>query len=135
MKPLHFVLAIIGGAIVLTVAGFLIVDFANAQTPPPYPDIPLTPVSGTYGVTCAGPDDADMAELCLVRSDSNPVIELVCAAAGPSAEIRMEFELESTPNDDAEIRCYAKDTTGLVSDYSPNAGIVDFTPPGVPHVK
>jgi hypothetical protein len=126
---------IAGGCVIAAVLLFLVVDFAKAQTPPPYPDIPLTPVSGTYAVTCAAPDDADMAELCLVRADSNPVIELTCAAAGPSAEIRMEFELESTPNDDAEIRCYAKDTTGLVSDYSPNAGIVDFTPPGVPHVK
>jgi hypothetical protein len=99
-----------------------------------HPDIPLTPVSGTYAITCAAPPDADMAELCLVRADAVPVIELVCAAAGPSAEVRMEFELESTPNDDAEIRCYAKDTTGLVSDYSENAGLVDFTPPGQPHV-
>jgi hypothetical protein len=99
-----------------------------------HPDIPLTPTSGVYGVTCAGPDDTDMFELCLVRSDSVPVIELACEPAGPSAEVRIEFELVSTPNDDAEIRCYARDTTGLVSDYSENAGIVDFTPPGIPHV-
>jgi hypothetical protein len=134
MMTRNTILGIIGVTIFVMVACFVCKD-AFAQTTPPYPDIPLTPVSGTYAVTCAGPDDADMAELCLVRADSNPVVELVCADAGPSAEVRMEFELESTPNDDAEIRCYARDTTGLVSDYSPNAGTVDFTPPGEPHVK
>jgi hypothetical protein len=135
MKKRDIILAAIGISIVMTVCGFLIAEFGMAQTPPPYPDIPLTPVSGTYAVTCAAPSDSDMAELCLVRSDASPVVELVCAPSGPSEEVRMEFELASTPNADAEIRCYARDTTGLVSDYSPNAGLVDFTPPGAPHVK
>lgn len=93
-------------------------------------DVPLTLTGGVYPVKVQGPDDADMAKICCVRADAIPVVELGCVPAGPSAIIGMDVTVAATQDDDAEIRCYAVDTMGLVSDYSPNAGIVDFTRPG-----
>jgi hypothetical protein len=95
-------------------------------------DIPLGQSGGIYPVKVQAPSDSDMSEICCVRVDTTPVLELGCVASGPSAIVTVEIVLAATPNDDAEIRCYAVDTTLLESDLSPNAGIVDFTPPGTP---
>jgi hypothetical protein len=95
-------------------------------------DVPLTPTGGVYPVSFMPPDDTDLFQVCCLRADLTPVVELGCVDAVPSVVGTVSVTIDSTPNDDAEIRCYATDTTGLVSDYSPNAGIVDFTPPGSP---
>ena len=42
---------------------------------------------------------------------------------------RMDFAVQQTTFDDAEIRCYVTDID-FSSEYSSNAGVIDFTPPG-----
>ena len=41
----------------------------------------------------------------------------------------MAFAVQQTTFDDAEIRCYVTDID-FSSEYSFNAGVIDFTPPG-----
>jgi hypothetical protein len=128
----------------------LAASVAVAQTPAPRPDVPLLSTGGIYPVRCMSPDDADMKEICFVRTDLPDVVELGCAPAGftrpdceveepvdglPSCIASLDLSIEATPDDDAEIRCYAVDISGLVSDYSENAGTVDFTRPGRPFVQ
>lgn len=108
---------------------------ARAQTPTPRLDVPLLRVSGVYKITCHSPSDADMDQLCFVRTDLADPLELGCVAAGPDVDKSLDLNVAETSGVDAEIRCYAVDTSGLVSDYSPNAGLVDFTRPGRPYVK
>jgi hypothetical protein len=124
---------VLGATLILLTS--LFVD-ANAQTPeptiPPYPDIPLDQVSGTYTVKAQMPDDADVTQLCVVRVDLVDVIEYGCVDAGPSVIASMEITVEVTPDVNAEIKAYAKDAGGLVSNYSPNSGWIDFTKPSSP---
>ena len=63
-------------------------------------------------------------------------LELGCAEQllAPLKPVTWEIAVERTPMQDAEIRCYAIDFGGNVSEYSANAGIADFTPPGRPWV-
>jgi hypothetical protein len=117
------------GSLTLMALSMLVVFDASAQAPPD--DVPLAPLGGVYPVKAQAADDSDMAEICCVRADAAPVDELGCVPAGASEIVTIEVTVVATEDNDAEIRCYAVDTTGLVSDYSPNAGIVDFTRPGI----
>jgi hypothetical protein len=109
---------------------------ASAQTPTPtmYPDVKWTRDGGVYNAKCVAPVDLDMAEICFIRADVTPIIELGCVPAGPSELVSLMLAVTETPGDDAEIRCYAVDLDGYHSDNSPNAGLVDFTRPGRPYV-
>ena len=106
-----------------------------AQTSEPRPDVPLLQTGGIYNMGCHAPSDTDLLEMCFVRTDVTPIVELGCTPVQPDQDIRMDLNIVPTQGDNAEIRCYAKDTSGLVSDYSENAGIVDFTRPGRPYVN
>lgn len=112
-----------------TLAALLLFPLVAAAQPA---DVPLTQISGTYSVKAAMPSDTDVISLCVVRVDVTPVIEYGCTPGGPMEVVTMEITVVATPNDDAEIRAYAVDSEGLVSDYSPNAGRIDFTKPGPP---
>jgi hypothetical protein len=114
----------------LALISLIVPTIATAQLA----DIPLIPTGGIYQVKVQAPEDSDMAKICCVRADASPVEELGCVPAGPDAIVTVEVTLTATPNNDAEIRCYAVDTTNLESDLSPNAGIVDFTRPGAPEI-
>lgn len=124
-------------AVLMLAAGLMFVcsaDYANAQTPAPRPNVVLTQTSGIYPIRCMAPPDADMAQICFVRTDLADPVELGCTPAGPSVEAALDLNVIATADDDAEIRCYAVDTSGLVGDYSENAGLVDFTRPSRPFV-
>lgn len=119
--------------VILLILIFGITREANAQTPDPPGDVALVPIGGLYHIGCQTPLDGDLDQMCFVRTDLPDVIELGCVdAPDPNSIYYMDAPIISTPDDDAEIRCYVIDTGGLVSDYSPNAGIVDFTSPGPP---
>ncbi len=105
----------------------LVASVASAQE-----DISLKPVSGTYTIRAQMASDLDTVELCVVRVDLDPLIEYGCAPAGPDEIVKMEISVDVTTNQDAEIRVFAVDTSGLVSDLSPNAGRIDFTRPAAP---
>jgi hypothetical protein len=128
VKVRTLISAVICGGLTVLFVFFLSVKYAGAQEA----DIPLLPSGGVYPVKFMAPVDLDLYQVCCVRADAVPIAELGCIDAVPDAVGTLEVTLASTPGDDAEIRCYATDTSDLVSDYSPNAGIVDFTPPGVP---
>jgi hypothetical protein len=98
----------------------------------PREDIPLKQVSGTYTVKAMMPVDLDVIQLCAVRVDLESVIEYGCVDASPSVVVPMEITVVATPGIDAVIRVYAVDSEGLSSDYSLNAGLIDFTRPGTP---
>jgi len=106
--------------------------FPLAVSAQPREDITLSQVSGTYTVKAMMPDDLDVIQLCTVRVDLEPVIEYGCVDAGPSVIVSMQITVAATPGIDAVIRVYAVDVEGLMSDYSPNAGRIDFTKPGTP---
>jgi hypothetical protein len=139
MKPLHIVLVIIGGAIVLTVIGFLFADFANAQTPTPtatYPDVDLPRQGSSYTFRCQPVEPIDkLTQICAARTDLPEIVELGCVDHSTIDAAPMTVTVERTPHVDGEIRCYAADSEGNLSDMSDNAGLVDFTPPGKPHVE
>jgi len=124
---------------ILMVAAFtlmilgIIEDVANAQES--RPNIPLLQTGGIYPMACVAPEDNDMKEICFVRTDLPEMIELGCSSAGPNETVYLDLNVVATVDDDAEIRCYAVDTSGLVGDYSENAGLVDFTRPGRPYVQ
>jgi len=108
---------------------------AQAQTSPPFPDVPLRASAGVFPFACMMPGDLDLAKLCAVRTDLGDPLELGCVeATEPNKAAALEVTLETTPSANAEIRCYAVDTAENKSDISPNAGIADFTPPGAPTV-
>lgn len=115
-------------------AVLLLASAAAAQEPCPA-DVQIFRDGSVYTVRVQAPSDADMAQICLDRVDSNPVTPLGCVPAGADETVVMTATVAKTTWDDAELRAYAVDTSDLVSDYSCNAGIIDFTPPGRPHVK
>jgi hypothetical protein len=109
----------------------LMCDAANAQTN----DVPLDQVSGTYTMCCMTPIDIDLDELCFVRTDlASGVVELGCVGAPTATKVCSDLTVAATLDVDAKIRCYVTDDSGLVSNYSPNAGTVDFTRPTAPNV-
>ena len=103
-----------------------------AQTIAPYPDVPLSQVSGTYTVKAQMASDDDTAQLCVVRVDLVEIIEYGCVVAEAGEIAQMEITVVVTPDVNAEIKAYAVDSGGLSSDYSPNSGWIDFTKPGPP---
>ncbi len=116
---------------------FLLAVSAFAQTPAPYPDVPLVKSGGIYNIGCVTPLDTDLAQLCFVRSDlPDGIIELGCMPATvPDIEFRMDIAVQQTTFVDAEIRCYVIDDDANVSDYSDNKGDIDFTPPAKGRIK
>jgi hypothetical protein len=110
---------------------------ASAQTPAPFPDVPLSKIGGVYNIGCVTPSDTDLVDVCFVRTDQvTGVVELGCVAGPePETEFRMDVSVQQTPFEDAEIRCYVTDDDLNASLYSDNAGIIDFTPPGKGRVK
>lgn len=105
-----------------------------AQTP--RPNTPLLQIGGVYPIGCHTPSDTDLASVCFVRTDTPEPVELGCTPAlGPDTDVGMDLTILTTEGVDAEIHCYVVDHSGLVSDYSENAGLVDFTRPGRPYVQ
>lgn len=103
---------------------------ALAQEPA---DVKYFPTSGVYTLRAQAPPDLDLLQICFARvySDPNtPNEELGCVASDPNQIVSLAVEVRVTPKLDAEIRGFAYDTSGNVSDPSPNAGRIDFTPPG-----
>ncbi|MBW2277969.1 MAG: hypothetical protein JRF63_10775 [Deltaproteobacteria bacterium] len=114
------------------VAALLIAAPALAQTP--HPDVPLLPSAGVFPMACHSPVDLDMAQICFIRVDVDPPLPLGCVPCGPDEGCSSDLTVPVTPNNDAEIKCYAEDTGGLVGDNSDNSGIIDFSKPGKPSV-
>ena len=113
---------------------FLLVGVANAQTP--YPDVDLAREGSTYTFGCQPVEPIDkLIQICAVRSDLAEPIELGCVDHTTLDAVSMTVTVARTPHIDGQIRCYAADSEGNVSDYSANSGLVDFSPPGNPHVK
>lgn len=115
----------------------LLVLFFSLPAAAQEPDVSLSKVAGVYNGGCLrAAIDTDVIEGCFVRVDLDPVIELGCTGAVSSRPsdvlegtvYRMDFTVQQTTFDDAEIRCYLNDGE-LVSEYSVNAGLIDFTPP------
>lgn len=103
---------------------------AMAQDPA---DVKYLPTSGVYTLRAQAPPDLDLLQICFARvySDPNtPNEELGCVASDPNQIVSLAVEVRVTPKVDAEIRGFAYDTSGNVSDPSSNAGLIDFTPPG-----
>jgi hypothetical protein len=119
----------------LLIIAILFAFTATAQTPAPRPDIVLLQAGGIYPIKCVAPSDEDMAQICFVRTDLAEVVELGCTGAEALETVSLDLNIVATAGDDAEIRCYAVDASGLVGDYSENAGLVDFTRPGRPYVQ
>jgi hypothetical protein len=95
-------------------------------------DIPRLPIGGVYHIKSQVGPELDIVQLCCVRSDASPVEELGCNPAAANEVVEFDVTVTATPGADAEVRCYVEDSSGLVSDYSPNAYLLDFTPPNAP---
>jgi hypothetical protein len=136
MKPFHIILAVIAGAIVLTLIGFGIAEIAKSQTPTPHPDIDLARDGSTYQFNCQPVEPIDkMNQMCAVRTDTQEPVELGCVDHATLDVATITITVNRTPHQDGMIRCYATDSEGNVSDISANAGVADFTPPGRPIAK
>ncbi len=121
----------------MKIFSFLVLLFfsvASAQAQ----DVPLSKVAGVYNAGCLiDPVDTDVVEGCFLRADATPIIELGCTSTvstraddvAAGTVYRMDFTVQQTMFDDAEIRCYLRDAE-FSSPYSDNAGLIDFTPPG-----
>lgn len=122
-------------AAVIVIACFMAWD-VKAQTPTPQPDIDLARSGSTYPFACQPTEPIDkLTQICAVRTDlEGDPIELECALHSTIEPVTFEVTVERTPFQDAEIRCYAIDSEGNVSEYSDNVGIADFTPNGRPWV-
>ncbi len=126
------------GAILFGCAAFslFMVYQANAQTPAPQPDVDLKRSGSTYPFTCQPTEPIDkLMEVCAVRTDlDGEPIELGCALHSTIEPVTFNITVARTPFEDAEIRCYARDSEGNESGYSGNVGRADFTPNGKPFV-
>ena len=120
------------GSLVLMALVVFFTGYANAQATDETPSMVL--VSGTYTVRAQMGPDADTAQFCAVRVDLPDIIELGCIPAGADEIVSMQITVDSTPDDDAEIRGYAVDESGLVSVYSGNFRWIDFTAPQAPTI-
>ena len=109
------------------------VAMAQTATPTPIPpDVLILKTGETYTVKAQMPDDADLASLCCFRVDAPNELDFGCVAAAPGSVTTMDITIPFTPEDDAEVRCTAVDTSSNSSDLSPNAAIADFTKPQPP---
>lgn len=131
MKRIDPITLLVSAGLVLL--ALLMISRAEAQET--RPDVPLLLVDGKGPMKCVAPSDSDMAQVCFVRTDVTPLIELGCVPAGPDEPVLLELTVPVTAGDDGEVRCYAVDTSGLVGDFSLNAGLADFSPPGRPYVE
>jgi len=114
----------------------LLSSVANAQTPTPRPNVPLLQTGGIFNAGCQPtPPYDDVVKACWVRTDTVDPVELGCVDSIGNAEARMDLNMVIDIGDVAEIRCYVVNSQNIPSDYSENAGIVDFTQPGKPFVK
>ncbi len=120
-----------------TLLFLLLVSVASAQTPAPYPDVDLARNGATYPFTCQPTEPVDkLVQICAVRTDlAGDPIELGCVDHTTLVSVTFEITVARTPFEDGEVRCYAIDSEGNVSDYSDNFGRADFTPNGRPWVK
>jgi len=93
---------------------------------------PLESVGGFYEVGCTTPDDNDLARVCFTRSDlRNGAFRPACMpATEPGARYEMKIVVPPTPGDDAEVRCYVVDSSGILGPQSDDAGVINFEPPG-----
>lgn len=136
MKTRNLILMIVGSLIVIAVVVFGIVELAKAQTPTPRPNVPLLQTGGIYNAGCQPVEPfATVVKVCWVRTDTTEPTELGCVDSFGGAEARMDLDIVLSINEIAEVRCYVVSDQGVPSDYSENAGIVDFTQPGRPYVK
>jgi len=118
----------------LFVATLLLALPAGAQTPEPRPDV-FWPLTGqVHTAKAEAPTDADLVEVCFVRVDVEPNVELGCIPAEPGAIVQLDLTIAGTMGTDAIVRAYAVDTSGYKSDLSPNKATADFTAPGPPFV-
>jgi hypothetical protein len=87
---------------------------------------------GKYDVKATVPDPSnDPVQICVERVDVTPPEQVGCAPYAGDGQVTIIPVLVSvTPHDDAELRAYSNDDSGNVSEPSPNAGLIDFTPPG-----
>ena len=95
-------------------------------------DIPRLPIGGVYHIKAQVGPEADVEQICCARADASPVEELGCNPANPNEIVEFDVSVTATPGADAEVRCYVVDSSGLVSDLSPNAYLLDFTKPSAP---
>ncbi len=109
---------------------------AFAQTPAPHPDVPLKKVGGVYDIGCHTPLDTDLDQVCWVRVDLAVGVDELGCLHGPSPDTtyRTNIAVQQTPHEDATVKCYVTDTEGLISEYSDNSGLIDFSPPGRPRI-
>ncbi len=100
-------------------------------------DVDLARSGSMYPITCQPTDPVDkLAQICAVRTDlDGDPIELGCTPHTSSLAVTFDITVARTPFQDAEIRCYAVDSEGNVSDLSDNVGRADFTPNGRPFVR
>lgn len=119
----------------LTIALVVAAREASAQTTEPMPNVPLLQTGGVYPMSCVPtPPMDDVVKACFVRTDVTPIVELGCTDAGPNQPGHMDLTLAVNVDELAEVRCYVVSSYGVPSDYSTNAGTVDFTKPGRPFV-
>lgn len=123
-------------ALLVIAAALILVRIATAQTPTPRPNVPLLQTGGIFNAGCqpVAPYDT-VVQACWVRTDTTEPVELGCVDSVGGAEARMDLNMVVNIGEVAEIRCYVVSDQGVPSDYSENAGIVDFTRPGRPYVK
>jgi len=113
---------------------------AQAQTPTPTatprPDVPGSLTSGVVPMACVTPLDVDLVQICFFRTDlPGDPLELGCMpTTGPDERHSLELTVEVTPEQDARLRCQVTDSSGLPSNLSDNALVLDFTTPGSPWV-
>jgi hypothetical protein len=111
------------GAVIALAAGL-----AEAQEDIPVETvIPLLPVGGEFPVKFQAPSDENVDQVCCLRTDVNPWIELGCVDVTPSEIKVMDVTVTETPLNDAELRCYAIDDEELKSTLSAEAFELDFT--------
>jgi hypothetical protein len=105
----------------------LTAGLATAQEDIPVTDvIPLLPIDGEFPVKFQAPPDEDIDQVCCLRTDVNPWIELGCVDVTPSEIKIMSAVVTETPGNDAELRCYAINTALLLSTLSAEAFSLAF---------
>lgn len=131
MKLYQFLMLLMVCVLIAVMIGFK----ANAEEATADEETPsLVLVSGTYTVRARMGPDADTTQFCAVRVDRPVVVELGCIPAGADEIVSMQITVNVTPDEDAEIRGYAIDASGLVSAYSGNYRWIDFTAPQAPTI-
>ena len=125
--------AVCCGLVFVAVVIILIATASHGQEP--RPNVPLLKVGEVYNVGCEPqPPMDDVVEACWVRTDVAEPVELGCTPAQGGTVARMDLSIAVEIDQVAEVRCYVVSSYGIPSDYSENAGLVDFRKPGRPFV-